>query len=101
MASEKPLLVVLFLEVLQCKPELFNILEAIDPQELFFQSLDEPFCDSISFRLANEGGARNNATPIDLPLEVMANILCAMIVAQLEPLGDILFESPKATDQAF
>ncbi len=30
--SEKPLLIVLLLEVLQGKPEFFNILEAIDPE---------------------------------------------------------------------
>src|SRR4051812_30368261 len=76
-------------EPLQCQAELLDRLEAPQPQQVLLQGADEPLGASVALGLADEGGRAPHAEAADLPLEVVADVLAAVVVAEPRPGGDV------------
>src|SRR3954454_21371202 len=76
--------VVGLLEGLERQAELLDGRERADPQQVLLQGPDEPLGAAVPFGLAHEGRRALDAEEADLALEVMADVLAAVIVAQPE-----------------
>ena len=74
-ALDEPLGVVAVLEGEECQAQGFDGVEALDPEELFFEGADEAFGAAVALGLADEGGRAPEAEEADLGLEVVADVL--------------------------
>jgi hypothetical protein len=57
------------------------------PQQLLFEGTEEPFDAAVAFRLADEAWRGVHARKADLILEVLAPVLCAVVITQDEAGG--------------
>src|SRR5947208_4051323 len=71
-ALEKPLAVVATGEAAYRVAELLEGLEALDPEHLFLERLDEALDAAVRLRLVVEGRGADDAEVVDLDLVVMA-----------------------------
>ena len=76
--------------------QLFDGVEAADPEEVLLQRPDEPLGAAVALGLAHEGGRRRDAEEGELALEVVGDELAAVVVAQLEARSDALGEGAEA-----
>ena len=84
MALDDPGLVVGLPEPLECQAQLFDGVEAADPQEVLLQHPDEALGAAVALGLADEGRRAFQAKEADLALEMVADILRPMIVTERE-----------------
>src|SRR4051794_12225333 len=96
MPLDDPGLVVGLPEPLQCQPQLLDRLEAPQPQQVLLERADEPLGAAVALGLADEGRRALHAEEADLPLEVVADVLAAVVVAEPQPGGDIPAEGTVA-----
>src|SRR5947208_6145191 len=87
-ALEKPLAVVATGEAAYRVAELLEGLEALDPEHLFLERLDEALDAAVRLRLVVEGRGADDAEVVDLDLVVMAAEAGASVIAQRQPGGD-------------
>jgi hypothetical protein len=78
-ALDEPLLVVAILEGEERQAQGFDGIEALDPEELFFERADEPFGAPVALGLADEGGTAGDPEEAQLGLEEAAQELAVMI----------------------
>src|SRR3954470_8056181 len=83
-------------EPLQCQAELLDRLEAPQPQQVLLERADEPLGAAVALGLADEGRRALDAEEADLPLEVVADVLAAVVVAEPQPGGDVPAEGTVA-----
>src|SRR4051794_15444450 len=76
--------------------ELLDRLEAPQPQQVLLERTDEPLGAAVALGLAHEGGRALHAEEADLGLEVVADVLATVVVAQPQPGGDVLGERAEA-----
>src|SRR3954454_15019710 len=76
--------------------KLLDRVEAADPQQVLLQGPDEALGTAIALGLAHEGRRALDAKEADLGLEVVADVLAAVVVAQPEAGGDPLGERAEA-----
>src|SRR4051812_10971568 len=96
MPLDDPGLVVGLPEPLQCQPQLLDRLEAPQPQQVLLERADEPLGAAVALGLAHEGRRALHAEEADLPLEVVADVLAAVVVAEPQPGGDVPAEGTVA-----
>src|SRR4051812_2668240 len=96
MPLDDPGLVVGLPEPLQCQPQLLDRLEAPQPQQVLLERADEPLGAAVALGLADEGWRAFHAEEADLPLEVVADVLAAVVVAEPQPGGDVPAEGTVA-----
>src|SRR3954464_15503235 len=94
---DDPALVVGPLERDERQAQLLDGLEAPHPEQIFLQRPDEALGAAVALGLADEGGRALDAEEADLGLEVVADILAAVVVAEPEAGGDVLAEAPVAS----
>ena len=85
MALEDPALVVGVLEGVQGLAEVFDGAEAALPEQVHLQDADEGLGAAVALGLADEGGRAFEAEEDDLGLEVVGDVLAAVIVAEPGP----------------
>ncbi len=68
------------LEGMEAVQEVRHGGEAVDPQQLFFESPDEALRDSVALRLPDVGRAACDAQAPQLVLEVVGAVLAAVVV---------------------
>jgi hypothetical protein len=90
---DDPGLVVGLLEGEQRQAQFLDGVEAADPQQVLLQHSDEALGTAVPFRLADEGGRALDAEEADLGLEVVADVLTAVVVAEPKAGGDALGEA--------
>src|SRR3954471_21605556 len=88
--------VVGFLEGLERQAKLLDGREAPHPEQVLLQRPDEPLGAAVALGLAHEGRRALDAKEADLGLEVVADVLAAVVVAQPEAGGDPLGERAEA-----
>jgi hypothetical protein len=93
---DDPALVVGPLKCQQRQTQLLDGVEAADPEQVLFQHPNEPLGTAIPLGLAHERGRALDAEEAELGLEIMADILAAVIVAELETGSGALGEATKA-----
>jgi len=71
-------------------PHLLGVPESPGPEKLLLQSPEESLNAAVPFRRANERRARGNAEEAQLILEVVADVLASMVMANNEASGDLL-----------
>src|SRR3954452_22320939 len=96
MALDDPGLVVGLPEPLQCQPQFLDRLEAPQPQQVLLERTDEPLGAAVALGLADEGRRALHAEEADLHLEVVADVLAAVIVAEPQSGGDVPAEGTVA-----
>src|SRR6478735_492056 len=87
-------------EILQPAAQLFDGVEGMHPEEVLLQGADEAFGDAVALGLADEGGRALDAEEGDLVLEVARHVVGAMVVAEGETLGRVLFDAAKMAQDA-
>src|SRR4051794_13242368 len=97
MPLDDPGLVVGLPEPLQCQPQFLDRLEAPQPQQVLLERTDEPLGAAVALGLADEGRRALHAEEADLHLEVVADVLAAVIVAEPQSGGDVLGEGAMAS----
>src|SRR4051812_2667225 len=85
---DDPGLVVGPLEGEQRQPQFLDGVEAADPQQVLLRHSDEALGTAVPFRLADEGGRAFDAEEADLRLEVVVDVLTAVVVAEPEAGSD-------------
>ncbi len=80
----------------ECQAQLLDGLEAADPQQVLLQDPDEALSAAVPFRLADESGRAFDAGKAALGLEVVADILAAVVVAEPKAGSDALGEAAMA-----
>ena len=93
---DDPGLVVGLPEGEECQAQLLDGVEAADPQQVLLQHPDEALGAAVPFRLPNERRRAFDAEKADLGLEVVADILTAMVVAEPKAGCDALGEAAMA-----
>jgi hypothetical protein len=96
MARDDPGPVVGVLEGVERLPQLLDGLEAADPEQVLFERPNEAFGAPVALGLADEGGRRRDAEEGELALEVVGNELTAVVVTELEAMGDSIGEAAEA-----
>jgi len=81
-------------------PQFFEIAEAADPQDLFYEGAKEALDASIALGLAHESWGWLDSQELDLGLEVVAHVHAAVVVAQLQAFGGGGRESPEVFPDA-
>ena len=84
-------------EPLQCQAELLDRLEAPQPRQVLLERTDEPLGAAVALGLADEGGRALEAEEADLGLEVVADVLAAVVVAEPQPGGNASAEGTVAS----
>ena len=87
-ALDQPLLVVAVLEREQREAQLLDRLERLHPEQLLLERADEALGAAVALRCGHERRSRADAEEAQLALEVVAEVLVAVVVAQAEPGGD-------------
>src|SRR2546426_5934269 len=80
MPLAEPLTVVALLEREQGDAQLLHRVERADPEQLLRERADEPLGHPVALGLAHERGARRDPQELQLVLEVVADVLAAVIV---------------------
>ena len=93
---DDPGLIVGFLEVMERLAQLLDGLEASDPEEVFLERPDEALGTTIALGLAHVGRRAFETEEGDFFLEVVADILAAMVMTELEACGDLLGKGTEA-----
>src|SRR5688500_17787936 len=93
MPLDDPALVVGLPEREQRQTQLLDGVEAADPQQILLQHAHKSFGAAIPLRLAHEGRRALDAQKGQLLLEIVADVLAAVIVAELETASDVLAEA--------
>src|SRR3954466_1961854 len=70
------------------------------PEEVLLQGADEAFGDAVALGLADEGGRALDAKKGDLVLEVAGHVVRAVVVAEGETLGGVLFDAAEVAQDA-
>ena len=96
MPLDDPGLVVGLPEGEECQAQLLDGVEAADPQQVLLQHPNEALGAAVPFRLADEGRRAFDAEEADLGLEVVADVLAAMVVAEPKAGSDALGEAAMA-----
>src|SRR3954471_13404337 len=96
MPLDNPGLVVGPLEGEQRPAQLLDGLEAPQPQQVLLERTDEPLGAAVALGLADEGGRALEAEEADLGLEVVADVLATVVVAEPQPGGDVPAEGTVA-----
>ena len=87
-ALDQPLLVVAVLEREQREAQLLDRLERLHPEQLLLERADEALGAAVALGCGRKRRARADAEEVQLALEVVAEVLAAVVVAQAEPGGD-------------
>src|SRR3954453_19921459 len=95
-AFEQPVLVVVGGELADAGAELLERVEALDPQQLFFERLDELLDAAVGLGLVVEGWAAGDAEVVDLGLIVIGAKARPAVVAQRQAGGDGLLDRAEA-----
>jgi len=90
MPLDEPLFVIESSPKLDRMPHLLGVPESPGPEKLLLQSPEESLNAAVPFRRANERRARGNAEEAQLILEVVADVLASMVMANNEASGDLL-----------
>src|SRR5919112_3385734 len=93
---DDPAVVVGLPEPLQRRPQLLDRLEAPHPQQVLLQGADEPLGAAVALGLPDEGRRALEAEEADLGLEVVADVLATVVMAEPQPGGDALAEAAMA-----
>jgi hypothetical protein len=93
---DDPVLIAGFLEVLERLAQLLDGLEASDPEQVFLERADEALSTAMARRLAHKGRRAFETEEGALILEVVADLLTAMVMAELEACGDLLGKGTEA-----
>src|SRR4051812_26952613 len=99
-AADEPLLVVGPLELPQGLDQLGHRGEGPNPQELLLESADEPLGTPVALRLPHEARRAGHAQEPQLPLEVVAEVVAAMVVADGQALGRLGLEPAEVLPDA-
>jgi len=92
-ALNAPALIVAFTPALQGRIEFAEVVAVMDPQQLLVQWAHEPLGDAVALGRAHKAGTRLDAKERDLGLEVVADVLRAVIMAQPQGGGDARLET--------
>jgi len=92
-ALNDPLLIVAFAPALQGPIKFAEVMTVMDPQQLLLERAHEPLGDAVALGRSHEAGARFDAEERELVLEVIADVLRAVIMAQPQAGGDARLES--------
>src|ERR1700757_2856091 len=92
---DKPPFVVRSTKLVEREAQLLDRAEALHPQQLLLQRSNEPFGDSVPLRRAHEGRTRLDPEEVDLVLEVVGDVLAAVVVAQLQAERDLMIVAPE------
>ena len=68
--------------------EFLDRFEAPHPQEILLQRADEALRDPIAFGLPHEAGSALDADERDCLLEIVGQVVRAVVVAKAQPAGD-------------
>src|SRR3954453_14868485 len=93
---DDPGLVVGLPEGEECQAQLLDGVEAADPQQVLLQHPNEALGAAVALRLADEGRRALDAEKADLGLEVVADVLTAVVVAEPKAGSDALGEAAVA-----
>src|SRR3954468_7764092 len=86
-AFEQPVLVVVDRELADAGAQLLERVEALDPEHLFLERLDELLDGAVGLGLVVKGRAAVDAEVVDLGLVVRRAEAAAAVVAQLQAAG--------------
>src|SRR4051794_38688119 len=100
MTPDQPALVVLPLELPQRLDQLGHRGEAPHPQELLLEGADEPLSSSVALGLAHEARRTGHAEELQLPLEVVAEVVAAVVMADRQATGDLRLERAEVLPDA-
>jgi hypothetical protein len=78
---------------LQSRVKFIEVGTAVDPQQLLLERPHEPFGDAVALRGPDEARARLDPEEADLGLEVVTDVLRAVVVAQGQAGGDARLEA--------
>src|SRR3954454_21322428 len=92
--------VVGLLEGLERQAKLLDGREVADPQQVLLQGPDEAFGAAIALGFPHESRRACEAEEADLALEVVAQVLGAVIVAKRETVGGVVAEGAEALAHA-
>ena len=81
----QPPIVVPCLELEERLAEVFDGVERPHPEQLLFERADEALGDPVALGLPHEGRARLDPEKLQLVLEVVADVLAAVIVPREQP----------------
>ena len=84
------------LELVKGQAQFFDGVEAADPEQVLLQRPDEALGAAVAFGLAHEGGRARDAEEGEFALEVVGDVLAAVIVAKLEASCDASSEGTEA-----
>src|SRR4051794_37293534 len=87
-ASDQPPLVVRPPELPQRLDQLGHRGEAPGPQQLLLEGADEPLGTAVALGLPHEARRADHPQESQLPLEVVAEVVAPMVVADGQPTGD-------------
>src|SRR3954451_841892 len=90
------MLVVVARELTDAGAELLERVEALDPQDLFLERLEELLDDAVGLGLVDEGGRGIDAEGIDLGLVVPGAEAAPALVAQLQAGAGAGLDGPEA-----
>src|SRR5690606_11733280 len=90
MPLDEPLFVIESSPKLDRMPHLLGVPENPGPEKLLLQSPEESLNAAVPFRRANERRARGDAEEAQLILEVVADVLASVVMANNEASGDLL-----------
>src|SRR3954467_6149113 len=94
---DDPGLVVNLPELLERQAQLLDGGEGSDPEQVLLQRPDEALGAAVALGLADERRRALDAEEADLGLEVVADVLAAVIVAEPQAGGDVLGEGAMAS----
>src|SRR4051794_21818913 len=95
MPLDDPALVIGPLKREQRHTQLLDGVEAADPEQILLQHANKPLGAAVALRFAHKGRRALDAEEAELGLEVVADVLASMIVAELQAGGDALGEATK------
>ena len=72
------------------------VLEAPHPQEILLSRTDETLRDPITFGRSHEARGTLNPEERDLLLEIVSQVVRAVVVAQTQPIGDPVADGAEA-----
>ena len=93
---QHPLLVVRPLKLEQGEAEFLDRFEAPHPQEILLYRADETLRDPIAFGLSHEALGTLNPEERDLLLEIVSQVVRAVVVAKTQPAGDPVADGAEA-----
>src|SRR5690554_6710511 len=100
MALYQPVLVIFILEFLQGCLKLLDGIEGFDPEQVFLQCPDEALGTAVAFWSADKGWRGFCPEPDDLVLEVVADILRSVVMADGQARSDSFADTAKAFPHA-